>query len=827
MDAARFLSSIRAEVLEPGDVVDETALKTAVERLMPAARQLEDTDDWSSVLDNSEGTQLAALLLGVPVTELVERPAEAAAELQRWRDWTLGAPVVGVIVGLLLRDAHMSRSRRRRTKLVEVVQQRLKRLTRGRLDLQTRTNASLPLASRSFDFVVLKDGEPILAVLVIFQTRAGGRQTENFEALPDLQSALIRRGVVLAVVADGAGFGTMSQVVRRVGPRLQHLMNVTGLRRGELKSALERAERVHAGELLIADSESEDLLDRVARVALQSGQAITPKVLNTPVDETGAFFVQFIANHGDYDLMRTEEQGLIAAASSDLAAISRLANGVLTGPLATELIAEHLGYRHERLATATGVPLHGLTISDSRLRLPAPLPVFEITNRRGVDRTGLISSIDDELTSGPLISRLALVIDTIDADATRRAAQGPKRSGRPQLAVLGSEDVAEIVIRRQEPGREFFGQKLVENVDLRLISPFISEGPAPEQMFFGRETEIRRVMEQAGTQSFALVGGRKVGKTSILRHLDRLLRERIPVVSLDCQAHPDRGDFLRYVQELTPQPSAIEDGRLVASAERVLSDFVAQTLGGEGGVMLLDEVDDLFLADSIAAEHPHVLSRSFRSLAQLRTAAIIVTGERGLFKLTRDASSPHWNFCTPIIIGPLHEDAAASLLIEPLDELGIRVSSSASAVALDRTARHPNLLQFLGDQVVATFSDVASRGQRIDLTQDFVEDIVGTGAYQNCFLATFWSQASTLEKVLSLLLSPSDPASVDGLVGALGESHVDCLPSDISEALTYLELYTIAFNPGTGWVLRDPVFDFYLSPVRGTAIAREWMGELR
>ena len=70
---------------------------------------------------------------------------------------------------------------------------------------------------------------------------------------------------------------------------------------------------------------------------------------------------------------------------------------------------------------------------------------------------------------------------------------------------------------------DILSKLIVISADLSLISPFVSEGPTSPGMFFGRDTEIRRVMEQINYQSFALVGGRKVGKTSMLRQLERLL----------------------------------------------------------------------------------------------------------------------------------------------------------------------------------------------------------------------------------------------------------------------------------------------------------------
>ncbi len=828
MDANGFLSTLRQDILEPGDVVDVRSLNEAMHGLGPAISRLESApDDLAGLLQSREGTTLAALLLGVQPTELVRHSNEALSELQRWQQWTLGAPLSGVVVGLLLKDAQSSRSRRRRTKLVDLVNDALVTLAGNRPEFSVSSNEWLPQARRSFDFVVSERGEPILAVLVIFQTRAGGRQTEIFQGLPELQSTLIRNGLVLAVVADGPGFLNMSQVVRRVAPRLQHLMNVTGLRSGELAEAAHRAGRVHRGELKIGDPQSEELLDRVALVALRSGRPVTASLLNAPIDATESFLLRFSTNHPAYDLRTVEGQGLIADASQQLNEIGLLAaRGESSSRSVLSLLVDRLGYGHQLVSTRDHLLVQGLEMRDSRLRLPSPLPVFEIHAGRLRDRSELIESIDEVLRTGPLVARLAVVIDLVDPDAARRSAAGSGRTMRPQLAVLGHEDVAEILLRRRAEGREFFIRRIVESVDLRLVSPFVSEGPAPESMFFGRETEIRRIMEQAGRQSFALVGGRKAGKTSILRRLEALLRDRLAVVALDCQAHPDRADFLRHVLAQMPHPPEIGPAELIQSSERVLATFVEQVLGRSRGVILLDEVDELFLSDSTSTTHPHVLSRAFRSLAQVGMAAVVVTGERALYRLTRDPSSPHWNFCTPVVIGPLSTTAAESLLVEPMETMGISVDSDAVQLALQRTARHPNLLQYLGDRVVDALAPQSAKGERLELHAGTIRDVVDTGTYQNRFLSTFWSQATTLEKIVSLRLATSTPLTVDELTEEVRTSVPSLRPSDILEAVQFLELYTIAINTPSGWILREPAFETYLGSVRGSAVARQWLDEL-
>jgi hypothetical protein len=370
-------------------------------------------------------------------------------------------------------------------------------------------------------------------------------------------------------------------------------------------------------------------------------------------------------------------------------------------------------------------------------------------------------------------------------------------------------------------------QHIRENVDLRIISPFIAEGPTPAPMFFGRETEIRRLTEQAHQQSFALVGGRKAGKTSILRRLETQLTHRNPVLYIDCQAHPDRQAFLAYLARLQgrqPEPAA---AGAPTETEYFLRSFLNERFYGQFGILLLDEVDELFSSDADAAFHPHVLSRALRSLSQSGAASIIVTGERNLFELTANPFSPHWNFCTPLLIGPLSAEAAKRLLVEPLDALGVRLAPGALEEAISSTARQPNLLQFLGTLLVDSLGEASRTGATLTVPVSQIKALTDSPAFRNRFVLTFWSQARLLEKLITLDLSATQPKTPDAILTSLATSAIRVSASDIRSALRFLELYSIAHEDTDGFRYPATAFDRYFGPMRNSAVVAQWQNDLR
>ena len=226
-----------------------------------------------------------------------------------------------------------------------------------------------------------------------------------------------------------------------------------------------------------------------------------------------------------------------------------------------------------------------------QLRLPIPLPLF--IPRSVTDSTigETLEAIDRSLSRGPLIARVAILLDPSNSSMARALSRSLAGQRRSQIAVLDQRDIEELLLSKGVRSRRLLQQVIVRDIDLSLVSPFISEGPTPPQMFFGRDLELRRIHEQIERQSFALVGGRKAGKTSMLRRLHKNLSARFPTIYIDCQAHPDREDFLSYLLDQKDAERAKKLSPVVPHAEAIIRSFVKSQFHENFGVILFDEVD--------------------------------------------------------------------------------------------------------------------------------------------------------------------------------------------------------------------------------------------
>src|SRR5205085_12476057 len=79
-------------------------------------------------------------------------------------------------------------------------------------------------------------------------------------------------------------------------------------------------------------------------------------------------------------------------------------------------------------------------------------------------------------------------------------------------------------------------QFVLSKINLTTISPYITTGPTPEDFFFGREQELREIASHIRNVSYAIIGGRRIGKTSILNRLHkvRLASAGFTTIFFDC-----------------------------------------------------------------------------------------------------------------------------------------------------------------------------------------------------------------------------------------------------------------------------------------------------
>ncbi|MBI1879554.1 MAG: AAA family ATPase [Chloroflexi bacterium] len=261
-------------------------------------------------------------------------------------------------------------------------------------------------------------------------------------------------------------------------------------------------------------------------------------------------------------------------------------------------------------------------------------------------------------------------------------------------------------------------------------------------MFFGRENELRQIRDHLSHQSFAITGGRRIGKTSIAQ---RLLKEYLPAAN-----------FYALYQDISfiSNPEQFLATKLTnwqpigpAEAPATVGDLLAAPSLDRPVVLLLDEADKLMPIDRKLGWPVFNYLRAAANSGHLR---VILIGERQLRESMQDAHSPLFNFVSDILVGRLNFENVEKLITQPLEKLEIIYDPAIVRRIYEFTSGHPNIVQRLCYQLI----------ERLDtrndpkLTLNDVEAVVNDpGFQQDDFLNTYLSQATLLEYILTITLS--------------------------------------------------------------------------
>ena len=314
----------------------------------------------------------------------------------------------------------------------------------------------------------------------------------------------------------------------------------------------------------------------------------------------------------------------------------------------------------------------------------------------------------------------------------------------------------------REPGRFRAGE-----------NPYIVGKPLePDSaMFFGRDDIFdfldRNLRGEHQEHVVALIGPRRIGKTSLLRRIGARLADRYHVIFLDVQGLLiDSAPLLFYelanrvaaslrssgVKVPSPNRAEFEAGASVM-AEGYLQGAV-QAAGGRHLLILLDEFDDLeqkvrsgLLPESVFSYLRHLIQHQ-------PGVAFILCGTHRLEELGQEYWSFLFNLALHRRIGCLPPDSAHRLIREPLERAGTVCEDLAVEKVWRLTGGHPYFTQLACHRLV----DRCHRDKHNSLA---VEDVDATveeiGEWGGVHLAYLWKFAGEAERLALAALAEVGP----------------------------------------------------------------------
>lgn len=361
------------------------------------------------------------------------------------------------------------------------------------------------------------------------------------------------------------------------------------------------------------------------------------------------------------------------------------------------------------------------TIADGRVvQLPAfgssargHYNIVTIRNRRvpaSIMRATVVGTIPER-------PKIVLVFGVLDS-AARKSLARESYSKKYQRTLVMDEALAVYLATRADDRRSAFFDCASA---FTFAQPFDADAPeVPPEMFVGREEEGDRIKSKEGDRAHLVYGGRRLGKTALLRNVAAGASEHDRRVYLDL-----RGTGIgrsRPSTELWPLVAESLEGVLgegTRTEKGVIKGIRAWISGGKDVnrrvLLLVDEADDFLEAEG-RNSYPVLAAMKKLMDDTARDFKVVFAGLRDVQRATRDPNMPLAHLGVPVKIGPMlpetDNDAIEGLIRDPLEALGYRFQSNDSVIRIAaETNYYPGLAQQFCRELLR---ELREGGPRID-----------------------------------------------------------------------------------------------------------------
>lgn len=243
-----------------------------------------------------------------------------------------------------------------------------------------------------------------------------------------------------------------------------------------------------------------------------------------------------------------------------------------------------------------------------------------------------------------------------------------------------------------------------------IYQPFIMDGGrTADEMFFGRERELRTIMDPGG--ACVVYGGRQLGKTALLERAESLCSkpdENKFAVYVSIVAMSDEGEVAATIagniEEKTERKIVLGSCADIKELCKKLGDCFR--MGKISSMHLLMDEVDVFLGS--IAEKKYMAIQPLNDLRREtgNKFKFVIAGTHNVCR-AKNATEENGIFGqlgTPLCIKPLSPIDALRLLARPLGYLGFQIDKAHLETILANTNYYPGILQFFGYKLVETLT---------------------------------------------------------------------------------------------------------------------------
>jgi hypothetical protein len=460
------------------------------------------------------------------------------------------------------------------------------------------------------------------------------------------------------------------------------------------------------------------------------------------------------------------------------------------------LVCELLGFEIKERKERSGIISYTLRVSSVNIRTSENTPFF-VTKLSSLGQAdSAFEKVREMVSHFGVGEGISFLLVKGRADRMRRLAE----ESLINIVVLEEKEIKRLIISDSCP-REFV-RTISEQHGVTIISPYETQAPVPERMFYGRKSQVKLLAGKQDT-NFAIIGGRKIGKTSLMKKVAEILRrEKCLCLYLDCSVIDNTQGFIVSVAERlggVKEAVSMSIGEFPRFLRRVHKKCKKRI------TLLLDEIDSLLYYDRMRS---NIWLRVLRVSFQEGYCRYIVSGFRELFVEQKRIDSPLFNFMQPVRISVLDEKSARDLIVEPMTDLGIRFIEREKIVKeiLYQTSCHPNIIQFHCNRLIQLLDEKKS----LNLSLEDVEKVKKSPEFEDFIAGTFLEIADSLERLIVFLTIDEEGITEELVDKKLKDRGVNLSLKEFERELENLELANILTKEGDHYRFSYPAFPYIL-----------------
>ncbi len=485
-----------------------------------------------------------------------------------------------------------------------------------------------------------------------------------------------------------------------------------------------------------------------------------------------------------------------------------------------EIVSENLEFREGNLkfqvdTDGTHFEIYGReAINLTTIPNPFPLILFKSDDAIAASEIDELNSI---LNSLQMKHRFAILIPFTNEVRTRLTIEEKLKNrearGTENLVILSISDILQILASHRRNINDAFMDAIHSQVDLQIFYDIYGYfGPVNHDMFYGRTAELGNIYETLdGENSVTIMGTRKLGKTSLLHTLSRLLNERgKKVFYADCHPVYDYTGFYYQISEEWRVPEIdFEKFSEPLHFTRLINE-INELYPDQELIFLFDEIDRLLAFDS-RQDPSEKLFRLFRSQSQKKRAQFVFTGERTILDAIANPQSCFWNFTEPVPLTLFTEQETSRLISRPLSLIGVSFSNEdeqriIADTIFEYTSGHPTLIQALCKQCLQSLNTTGDRRLTLEIVKREAKKLKYQDDQDSSIIDTFLSQADPVEKAIALQIAYREKMSKTELLQELRELGFNMKVNTLDRGIRYLILGHVIRQDGQSYVIKPNHF---------------------